>query len=245
MSQDSQSSPVQRLRERMEDPRVAEALLNLLDRAPALDAGSASVTRAAGDLPGILATAVDALDEQFRRGEQAGIDWTGRARELASLLELATRPAALATLREWLLLLPQLSGLSRLLAQAPDLIAILADTLDEQASGCEARGLHLNEALTQGLRAALWLGSRITETELERLGQLLRSDVIAPEALAVVSQAATSLVRCQQETCEQSTPERIGTLGLLAALRDPQLQRTLAFAVRFGKCFGSRVGKET
>ena len=113
------------------------------------------------------------------------------------------------------------------------------DVLDEWMLQLKADGIDIETSLKQGLRAALWLGGRVSETELDRLGVLLRSDVLDEHAIDVVAMAGSSLAKCQQDTCEMETPNRIGMFGLLSALRDPNTQRALAFGVRFAKCFGN------
>lgn len=244
MTQGEASSAVQQLRDRLEDPAAAASLLKLLDGAAAPDSGSRLLASVTAALPDLVATLVDTVDEKARAAGAARIDLTGRGQALVELLELATRPDSLAAVRELLAGLPRLAQLAELAGQAPDLIGILVDTLDDHAATAAAGGLQVHEALTRGLRAALWLGSRISETELQRLDELLQSGLISAEATAVIGRAATALVDSQRESGSRPA-ERIGPFGLIGALRDPQLQKTLAFAVRFARSFGRHVGPDS
>ena len=120
---------------------------------------------------------------------------------------------------------------------------MLVDVVDDWASQCGKEGIDIFEAVRRGLRAALWLGQRISEEELQRLGMLLRSDLLDPYALEVVGNAATALAECQQAASEADKPQRLGLFAGLRALGEPRTQQSLAFAIQFSRAFGDLVGK--
>lgn len=199
-----------------------------------------SLQQAAESLASI---ATDVFDEQTRNlvGSASPPD-----QRLAGLLELAERLTRKPTLDALAALAdraPQLAELAKHAEAAPDLFAMLVDVFDEWAAQQAEEGLDVGVALRNGLRTALWLGNRISEAELDRLGMLLRSDVIDPRALEVVSNAATALVQCQQAASQATSPERAGLLAGLRALGNRETQQALAFAIRFSQKFGQRIGK--
>ena len=121
---------------------------------------------------------------------------------------------------------------------ATNLVAMGTDIFDEWARNLNDDGIDLETSVKQGIHALLWLGQRVSEVELERLGILLRSDVLDENSLEAVGMAGAALARSQKENCVASTPNRVGLFGLLKAMSDPDMQRSLAFAVRFAECFG-------
>lgn len=227
------------LREAMDDPVVAEAVARLVGRTPELDRLAERATQFNTAIDGLLATGMDVVDEQCAAVNASGTPVDQRLSSLLQLVLKLTEPKNIKALQLLIDRLPQLEQASRLLEEVPNLIAIAVDVFDDFASQMKSEGVDLEKSLTQGLQAALWLGCRISQTELDRLGYLLRSNVLDPHALEVVGNAATSLANCQKESCEMKTAERVGIVGLLKALGDPNVQKTLGFAVRFAKCFGN------
>ncbi|MEQ9406441.1 MAG: DUF1641 domain-containing protein [Fuerstiella sp.] len=227
-------------REQLDDPQIAEALSRLLGRAGDVDRLVSQATEAKGAIDGLFATGMDIVDEQCENINASGTPVDKRLTSLITLLLKVTEPKTVDALGKLIDRLPQLEQASRLLEEVPGLVAIAVDVFDEFAKHMHAEGVDLEKSLTQGLHAALWLGCRVSNVELERLGYLLRSDVLDPHALEVVGNAASSLASCQRETCDLETADRVGLFGILAALRDPGVQKTLGFAIRFAKCFGSR-----
>jgi hypothetical protein len=135
--------------------------------------------------------------------------------------------------------LAKLEEAIRLIDDLPNLLAMAMDVFDEWAAKLKDEGIDIESSVRQGLRAALWLGSQIQQDELERLGYLLRSDVLNPHSVEAVGMAGTALASCQQGVCEHPVPKRVGMFGMLSALRDPNTQRAVAFGIQFAKCFGN------
>lgn len=228
------------IREKLDDPEIVESLSRLVGRTKDVEQLVERAVQANRAADGLLATVADVLDEQCEKVNQSGTSVDQRLGTLVNLFLKVTEPETASALSSLVDRLPQLEKASRLLDEVPNLLAIFTDVVDEYAANLKSQGVELEKSITQGLHALMWLGCRISKDELERLGYLLRSDVLDPHALAVVGRAATSLANCQRETCQQQTPERIGLFGLWKALRDPDVQRTLGFGVRFAKCFGDR-----
>lgn len=127
----------------------------------------------------------------------------------------------------------------------PNLVATAVDVFDEWAIKLRDQGINLETSLQQGLHAVLWLGAQVRTEELERLGYLLRSDVMNEHSVETVGMAGSALASCRKGTCEHPVPKRVGLLGLMSALRDPNTQRALAFGLQFAKCFGSVLDEKT
>jgi ElaB/YqjD/DUF883 family membrane-anchored ribosome-binding protein len=220
-------------------PEQLQKLDRLLNRADDLDQLVDRAQSLNQNLPGLLAMAVDVLDGMARNASQQGIDIEQRAQGLLQLLILFTEPQTLNAAEQLLKRLPSLEAASRLLDDLPGLAATLADVFDEWAATLKKQDISLEASLRQGLHAALYLGQRIGQEELDRIDMLLRSGVLDKDAVQAVGMAGAALARCQRGTCEAAGSQRTGLFGLLRALRDPNTQRSIAFALRFSECFGN------
>lgn len=187
-----------------------------------------------------IAAGADFVDDQAARAGDSGVAVDERLSGLTKLFGKLSEPATISVLSELLEQLPQFAQLAKMAAELPKLLAIIGDVVEEYQQKFAADGIDVEKALTNGLNAVLYLGSEIDHERLQRIGGLLSSEILNPNAINVIDNAVNSLNTAQTETCGESK-DRIGIFGMLAALRDPQVQRSLAFAVEFGKCFGKNL----
>jgi len=187
-----------------------------------------------------VATGTDAVDEKVSEAVRTGIDVDERIHGVTHLLEKLSDPSTVKALSQLLDRLPQIVQIAKIAHEMPNILAIVGDVLDEYQERCAIEGIDVEKALTNGMQAALWLGTNVDNDHLRRIGDLLGSDILNPHAVSVVDNAAKSLTIAQQSVCE-TTQKKIGMFGLLAALRIPEIQRSLAFAVQFAKCFGKNL----
>jgi uncharacterized protein YjgD (DUF1641 family) len=191
-----------------------------------------------------LSVGTDVLDEHVAAAAERGIDVDQRLAELLGLVVQLTQPDTLTAIKALVDHLPQLSRLASLADQLPDLLATVGDVLDDSQRRLESEGLDVERSLVNGIQAALWLGSQVEKEDLQRMGKLIQSDVLNPDAVAVVENAASSLRHVQEDLCQSGSTRRVGLFGLWQALRNPNVQRSLAFATRFGECFGKNLGAQ-
>lgn len=220
--------------DRLSDPKTAAALHGLLDQAETIE----RAVRMASDLPNLIAIATDFFDAVCRNASRDGIDVEQRATQLVRLLVQLTQPDTMQAIESLVKRLPKLAEGSVLLDELPNLAAIAVDVFDEWATGLKAEGIELEQSLRQGLHAALYLGGQVRKEELDRIGFLLKSEVMSENSVATVGMAGSALSSCHRGTCEHPVPKRVGLFGLLTAIRDPNTQRALSFGLQFAKCFG-------
>lgn len=181
-----------------------EARLAVLD--PLLDAG-----------PGLIAMAGDTFDEWAR---DVG-DADERMKKAFALLERMTRPAVL----------DQLETLLELVESAPGAVAMIGDSFDEFARNAAEHGVELDKVVPEI--------AKVVEASLKLIGdehvqQLLASDLLLPEAVEALGQAARALANAQR------APERrLGPLGAFFAMREPEVQRAVGFAIDVARRFGA------
>lgn len=227
--------------DRLNDPQTAESLHRLLDRAESLD----QMLQVADELPNLIAIATDFFDAISRKASEDGIDLEQRATQLATLLIKVTEPANMQAIGRMVARLPKLEEGSAFLDELPNLLATAVDVFDEWAGNLKSEGIDLELSIRQGLHAVLYLGGQIQKDELDRVGFLLKSDMLNEHTVQTVGMAASALTGCRSGDREPASPQRVGLFGLLSAIRDPNIQRALSFGLQFAKRFGGELEKTT
>lgn len=216
-----------RLRDRGVDPEAR--LMRLLELTERLTSDDTMATlegalQFSADAPGLASMMVDIVDERAGALRDRGVDVQARLGRAGALLERLSDDKTLDALEAALSFAEDLPGLA----------SMAVDILDEQAGHLRDDGLDPAAALTNGARSALQFASLIGPREIHALKTLLASEALAPEAVAVVSAGAQALVECQGRE-----RQRVGPLGLLKALRDPDVQRAVDFLVGVARRFGA------
>lgn len=172
-----------------------------------------------------VATGTDFVDETVSRAVASGVDVDSRISGLAELLEQLTRPETMNSLQSLIEHLPQLARLAQLANEFPKLLATAGDFLDEQQLHLAEQGIDVEKALTGSVKAVM------------QIGTLIDPQSINATTIGLVDNVARSMNAALSET-QRSAPKRIGLFGLIGVLRDPAIQKALAFAIEFGKSFG-------
>lgn len=219
------------LAERLTAPKTVEVLTGLLDRLDQVEQLTALLDQA----PGFAAMTVDMADEAARRAAERGIDLDERLHGVLGLVEKLSAPETVRVLSALLARVGDLEQLLALADQAPGFVAMMVDVADEWAARAAERGTDVETMLHATAAAARRLTELVGSAEFQAL---LDSGVLDPRALGVVGTAGQALVRCQEECLSRPEPPKTGLFGLLRAAREPEMQRTLAFLVHFGRFFG-------
>ena len=193
---------------------VTRLLNRLHDRLDTLEAkvdGLAPALEGMDSLPDALATGTDIFDEEVARLGAKGVDVDARVRSLLALLEKVSDPTTLTAMEQAMEMAPQLPGMS----------AMAVDVLDEEAHRLMDEGVDLAEIVSESARAAI---------------QMVRSGALGPGALNTIGELAYALSEAGREP-----PAKIGPLGMLSALRDPDVQRGMGFLVTMGRVLGQRL----
>ena len=188
-----------------------------------------------------VATGADVVDETIAKAAMDGVDVEPRVSGLLGLLLQMTEPENMKALQTLISRLPQLAELAKLADEVPNLIASLGDVFDDFQKRCESEGINLECSMVNGLHAALWLGCQIDKQDLSRLGELLKSDILSRESIQVIGNAANALTAAQKDSSSSKEKQRIGMFGLLGVLRNPEVQKTVAFAAKFGEEYGKNM----
>lgn len=208
----------------MSTPPTQAQLLERIDaRLERIEARLAKLDPLLGPLldaaPGALAMLGDTFDEF---SNELG-DLDERLRAGLRLLERVTRPQTLA----------QLEAAIELLDAMPGAVAMLGDSFDELAREAAARGVPLDRIVPELGRTIAMLLELLTQ---EQIQQLLSSDLLLPNAIEALATAARALAVAQY-----SGTEPLGLFGALAAMREPEVQRALGFALDVARRFGTNL----
>lgn len=185
-------------------------------------------------IPDAAAMTADILDEEIRRLREEGVDPEARVAALRRLLVKATEPGVLEALGVLADAAPALSEIAVMAERLPDFAALAADGFDEAYRDLEHRGIDMEAGVRRGMEAVLRLSQLIDAHHLDAMEQLLSSSILDPETLAVISRMADALKESRGQP-----PERVGPMGLVRALRDPDVQRATGFLVTFARKLGA------
>jgi uncharacterized protein YjgD (DUF1641 family) len=237
----------QQLQHTLESEHTLSGLNHLLARIDTLEKAVDRLATLLEQGPGMVSMVADMADESVQKAAAQGVDVQERLENALQLAERLTHPQTLAGLEKVLVLADQLPGMA----------SMFADMADEAYRKAAARGIHLEDRL----QASFQLLEKLTDPEtIENLTPLLdmaerMPGILAmfvdmadlayaefhkqgfdPRSLKVVQKAAQALSRAQAKE-----PAQLGPFGLLRALRDPEMKKTLGFVASFGKEFGKEI----
>lgn len=202
--------------------RDGDALARIEARLERIESMLGRVERLADQVPGAAAMAGDLFDEWA--ASDGHVD--ERLRALTQLLDRITRPEVLHALT---VLVEQVEA-------APGLVAMTVDILDEAARQASESGVDLHELtanLGEAARGVILLASR------PEVRKLLESDMFSPGAIETLSAAARAMTEAKEEETR-----RVGLFGAMGAMRDPEVQQAVGFALRVAKGFGQSMNHQ-
>ncbi len=129
-----------------------------------------------------------------------------------------------------------MASLTALMAQAQPAVAIVVDSADELVRHAKDRGIDVDARL----RDTLHLVERLTAPEsmrmlnmiLDRLPMLEQAIVAADRLPGAVAIGVDSLDEFMRDAQAAAPPAPLGLFGMLRALRDPDVQRTVGVLLR-------------
>jgi hypothetical protein len=123
-----------------------------------------------------------------------------------------------------------------LVARAPDMIATAADSFDDLVAQGKRVGIDFDERL----RGSLHVLERLTHPATRRQLEVLLDRLPALERLAPMLDALPNAVDRAQHDAQP-----LGLFGLLGALRDPAMQRTLGLGVAVARALDAHTPPAT
>lgn len=212
--------------ERVTAPKTLAALGKMADHAEALE----PLLDAAAQAPGVVATVADMADEALARAARDGIDVDARLQAVLRVALRLTDPDVLEVAELALSRTDRLREALDALDAVPGLLATGADFFDEVMREAADRGIDLGTFGHTFADKALALARVFQDLDLNAL---VDSGVFDAASLGVIGQAGRAMVDVRGQD-----PGRAGMFKAFKASRDPDVQRTLDFGLRFARRFG-------
>ena len=179
------------LEKRLQDPSTRETLTRLLEKLDAIEEAVDVLDRLEHQLPALVQTTADVVDEELTRAADRGVVLDERAGEALHLAEKLTEPETVEVLTTLIDRLDRLEELAALADQVPDAAMVTVDTIDDALTRAADRGVVVDERAREGLR----LLETITEPEtaaaleqvLDRSDQLAELAALAEDAPAAIA----------------------------------------------------------
>ncbi|MGB0388888.1 MAG: DUF1641 domain-containing protein, partial [Ardenticatenaceae bacterium] len=128
-------------------PKTVAVLDKLLDRVDQVE----QLVEMADQAPGMISMVADTADEAYRQAAESGIDLEGRLKAGLAMADKLTAPETVAVLDQLLSRIGQVSELIQMADQAPGMISMVADTLDETYRQAAQSGVDIEGRLKAGL----------------------------------------------------------------------------------------------
>jgi uncharacterized protein YjgD (DUF1641 family) len=213
---------------RLQDPETRRKLAHLLEKLDTVEQTLDTLERLEDQMPGVLETTADVVDEELTRAADRGVVLDERAGEAVKLAEKLTEPRTVEVLSALIDRLDQLEEVAELAEQVPAAASVTVDTIDDALTRAADRGVVVDERAREGLRLLEKLTEPDTAAALERI--LDRSDQLdeltalaedAPDAIATVVDildAEYARAAAQGYDPEQTLRRAFGALSRLGEL---------------------------
>ncbi|MGE0815980.1 MAG: DUF1641 domain-containing protein [Vicinamibacterales bacterium] len=151
----------------------------------------------------------------------------------APAVSLDTLHAQVASMAE---VIDALRPVVALIHQAPAMLAMAGDSVDELVRTAAGRGVDVERGLINGAGAALRFGASMDARKVDALEALLNSGVLDPAALRIVGAVGQALA----DAAAAPAPP-LGPMGLWRALGQPDVQRALGFLMAVAQRVGAQL----
>ena len=217
--------------------------------APAMVEKLDGLLKVADQAPGLIAMTMDMVDEGYRNSDKQGISIESRLSGALAIAEKLTAPA----------MVEKLDGLLKVADQAPGLVAMTMDMVDEGYRASNAKGINIEERLS----SALAIAEKLTAPAMvEKLDGLLKVADQAPGLIAMtmdmvdegmkeavdngfdiaaVGEMASIFGGAMSEAKAEPPVKVGGIFGIMRVLKDENRQKGLGFLMNFLKHLGRKL----
>ena len=228
---------------------ILDAIAGVSRRIDTLEARLDGVERQAAAAVAAAGALGDTVDQRIAKLQDSGVDVDQRALALGRIGLAATDPALTALLEKTLQQLAENTTAIEAALEAvkglPGVVATAGDVLDQKLAAVIDGGVDLD----QRAGALLRLTEQATRPDITRAMGVLIDKINVLETLAtsaVLERQSVELVGIAGRAMVQTRDEHPGPAGAFAAMRalsDPDIQRALGFALRFGQLFGQALAR--
>lgn len=167
----------QQLEQKLAAEKTLKALDHILDRIDTIEKAVEGLSMAMSRGPGLVSMAADVVDEGYSKAAARGVDIDQRLNAALEIAEKLTAPE----------MVEKLGGLFKFVDQAPGMMSMTADIVDEGYRNATSRGVDIDKRL----QAALDLAERLTAPEMiQKLNGLFDLVNQAPGMVSMVADIA-------------------------------------------------------
>lgn len=243
----------QKLEETLTNQRILAGLDNLLNRIDTLENAVDRLSVAIEQGPGMVSMVADIADDTYKNAAENGVDIEQR---LANALKVAERLTAPQ-------MMEKIDKLFTFFDQAPGLISMTMDTIDEGVKKSEAKGIYLEKRIGN----ALTMAEKLTAPDMvDKLNQLLQLADQAPGLISIAVDSfddqiqklndsnldVQSLIEISQlasvalSKAKKMPAAKVGGIfSMLRTMRDKDRQKAIGFLMNVAKAFGQEINKKT
>ena len=196
--------------------------------------------------PGLMSITTDIADETFRNAYESGVDIDRRLKDALAIAEKLTSPEMMG----------KLDKLFDFVHQAPGLISIGVDIVDEQVKYAADMGVDVDKRI----QSAIQMAEKFTSPDMiEQMNSMFKMmdqlpgmmamtmDVFDAEINKAVSkgfdidaikQVSGDLIMAMSKASEMPPAKVGGPIGFLRAMKDKDRQKALSYFLDFAKAFG-------
>lgn len=239
------------LQESLSNQQTLSSIDRLLNRIDTLEKAVEKLTTVMEQGPGMLSMAADIADETYQNASKDGVEIEQRLKNALHLAEQLTSPE----------MMEKLEGFISFTHQAPGLMSMTMDMVDEGIQQSAANGVVMEDRL----KNALSMAEKLTAPEMvEKLNGLLQ---LADQAPGLISIAIDSfdeqmgkmaqsgidfqdIVQLGKDASTAMTQAKTmpdakvgGIFRMLKTMRDPDRQRAIGFLMNIAKAFGQQMKK--
>jgi uncharacterized protein YjgD (DUF1641 family) len=239
------------LQSRLNEERTVQAIDRLLDRIDTLEQAVDKLTTAMELGPGMVSMATDVVDESIRKAAEKGVDIEQRLGNALALAEKLTAPE----------MVEKLDGLLKAVDQAPGMISMTMDMVDEGYRNAAANGVDIEQRLSTALQLAEQLTAPAMVEKLEGLltladqapGLIAMTVDMVDEEIAkanakgidinVLIETGAQLSEAIATSKELPEAKVGGIFSMLRTMRDPDRQRAIGYIMNIAKAWGMTMKK--
>lgn len=177
----------------------------------------------------------DSVDEFFNPASTNGVKNLRKAEMLKDLLNKLTDEENLQALNTLTNSLKDIAYLTSHLREIENTISIITDSTDEIMAKAVEKGLNLEEL---ALNLSKLSGELIDLIESGTLIKLVDSGILDSKSIEVVGALGHSLA------VSKGTEKRVGPLGIISAIFNKDIQRSLGFTINLATHFGRKLKKQ-
>jgi len=237
------------LQESLSSEKVLKGIDHLLQRIDTLENAVEKLTLIMEQGPGMVSMVTDMADEGYRNAAAKGVDIEERLKNALNLAEKLTAPA----------MMEKLEGLLTFADQAPGLISMTMDMVDEGYKRSAQNGVYIEERMGN----ALAMAEKLTAPAMvEKLDGLLTLADQAPGLLSMmVDSFDEQMSRMKKEGVDMEglvelakdtgiafanankMPEAKvgGFFSMMRTMRDPDRQKAIGFLMNIAKAYGQHL----